>query len=289
MAAEIRIGPAGWSYRDWHGPVYPEGEGSRFDALAYLSDYFDTIEVNSTFYRPARPQVAASWIGRVAKNPRFEFTAKLWRHFTHEPRTLEPNAVREVKESLAPLVEARKLGAVLCQFPWSFRGTRENARYLNRLFETFAGYPLALEVRHASWDSPEVYEWLARRGVTFCNIDQPVIGQSLERTEEATTSIGYFRLHGQNRAAWFAEDADVNQRYDYLYDPEELEPWAEAVERMAPDLSRIYIIFNTHFSGKAAANALEMVARLTGGSVDVPPPLLTAFPRLTGIAKDGAS
>ncbi len=285
MTAEIRIGTAGWSYKDWHGAVYPADAGSRFDPLSYLKDYFDTIEVNSTFYRPARADMVASWLRRVEDNPRFMFTAKIWQHFTHDPRQLDERSVLEVRESFAPLLEAGRLGALLCQFPWSFKGNRESARYLNALFAAFEGFPLALEVRHASWNTPEVFEWLGRKNVTFCNIDQPLIGKSLEKTEEATTGVGYFRLHGQNVQAWFAEDSDVNERYNYLYDADELEPWAEAIERMAPELGRIYVIFNNHFSGKAAANALEMMHRLSGEAVAIPPALLQAFPRLSEIGK----
>lgn len=283
MTAEIRVGPAGWSYKDWFGKVYPDSAGSRFDPLSYLKDCFDTVEVNSTFYRPARPDVVESWVRRVAENPRFSFTAKLWRYFTHEPRRLDEAHVLQVRESFRPLLDSGRFGALLCQFPWSFKGTSENARYLNALFSAFGDFPLALEVRHASWDAPEVYEWLARRGVTFCNIDQPVIGRSLGRTGEATTPMAYFRLHGQNVESWFAADADVNERYNYLYDTEELEPWAEIVERMAPGLTRIYIIFNNHLRGQAAVNALEMKARLTGRPVVVPRTLVDAYPRLAAI------
>lgn len=283
--AEIRIGPAGWSYDDWQGRVYPQGAPSKFDQLAYLKDFFDTIEVNSTFYRPPRPNVAESWVRRVEDNPNFIFTAKLWKHFTHAPRTLDREAVEQVRESMNPLHDSGRLGAVLCQFPWSFKGSRTSARYLKDLFETFGEYPLALEVRHASWDTPEVYEWLRDQGVAFCNIDQPVIGRSLDKTEEATASIGYFRLHGQNRESWFNEEAGVDERYNYLYDPEELQPWAEAIERLAPQLSRVFIIFNNHYQGQAPANALEMMARLSGAGVEIPSPLLNAFPRLAEVSK----
>ena len=286
MGAEIRIGPAGWSYDDWKGCVYPQGSGSKFDQLAYLKDYFDTIEINSTFYRPPRPGVAASWVRRVEDNPRFLFTAKLWRYFTHEPRSLDREAIVQVEESLEPLHASGRLGAVLCQFPWSFKGGRDSARYLKDLFEAFGKFPLALEVRHASWDTSEVYDWLRERGVAFCNIDQPVIGRSLDKTEEATSHIGYFRLHGQNRENWFKENASVAERYNYLYDPEELEPWAEAIERLAPQLSRMFIIFNNHYQGQAPANALEMLARLSGKGIPVPTPLLNAFPRLQSINTD---
>ncbi|MFC1629275.1 DUF72 domain-containing protein [Gemmatimonadota bacterium] len=110
-----------------------------------------------------------------------------------------------------------------------------------------------------------------------------MIGESLKNTEEVTASTGYLRLHGQNIENWFREDANVVERYDYLYDPEELEPWAEAIERLAPKLSRLFIIFNNHYRGQAPANALELLARLIGGKVAIPPPLLSAFPRLQAI------
>lgn len=284
MEAEIHVGPAGWSYDDWKGTVYPQKSNSKFDQLAYLKDFFNTVEVNSTFYRTQKPSVTESWVRRVEGNPGFQFTLKLLKHFTHEPRTLDSELASEVKASLKPIRDAGLLGAVLCQFPWSFKGNRDNARYLKNLFEIFVGFPLALEVRHASWDNPEFYEWLHEQGVAFCNIDQPVIGRSLEKREEVTAPIAYFRLHGQNRENWFREDTNVAERYDYLYNPEELEPWAEAIERLAPKLSRLFIIFNNHYRGQAPANALEMLARLQGARIPVPPALLNTFPRLQNIA-----
>lgn len=280
VAARVHIGTAGWSYKDWHGTVYPPTAGSRFDPLAYLKDYFDVIEVNSTFYHPPRPETAASWVRRVEEREDFRFTVKLWQHFTHDPRELDRTSVDLFQDAIAPLREADRLGAVLCQFPWSFKGDRANARYLRELFDAFGGLPLALEVRHASWDRPEVFEWLTRHGVAFCNIDQPRIGRSLGPTREATAAIGYFRLHGQNRENWFSEEADVEQRYDYLYQPEELERWAEAVEAMQEAVGRVFVVFNNHYRGQAAANALEMMSRLRGGPVRVPPALLHAYPRL---------
>src|SRR6478736_2371461 len=84
MTNEIRVGPAGWSYKDWEGVVYPQKPGPRFDPLEYLSRFFDTIEINSSFYRSPTAKTATSWASRVAGNPRFNFTAKLHRIFTHE-------------------------------------------------------------------------------------------------------------------------------------------------------------------------------------------------------------
>ncbi len=284
MAADIYIGPAGWSYDDWTGYVYPPGAASKFDGLAYLKDFFDTIEINSTFYRPPAPRTAESWVHRVSANDRFLFTVKLWQGFTHDPRRIETADVETFRAGIAPLQEAERLGAVLCQFPFSFHGNRENARYLSELFDAFAGLPLVLEVRHASWDEPDVYDWLRGKGVAFCNIDQPVIGAGLEPTREATSELGYIRLHGQNHENWFRDDAGVAERYDYLYDAAELEPWAEAVRALAGSLGRLFLVFNNHYRGQAAVNALEMMALLIGGPVAVPPTLLAAYPRLAGIA-----
>src|SRR5206468_10806281 len=80
---DIRIGPAGWSYADWRGRVYPEGAGSKFDTLELVAKYFDIAEINSSFYHPPSPDTAHSWLRRAAHNPNFIFTAKLYKVFTH--------------------------------------------------------------------------------------------------------------------------------------------------------------------------------------------------------------
>ena len=79
----VRIGCSGWNYADWRERVYPRGVPVR-RWLAHYATLFDTVEINSTFYRPGDPKAAAGWVGRVAHNPEFKFTAKLWRRFTHE-------------------------------------------------------------------------------------------------------------------------------------------------------------------------------------------------------------
>jgi uncharacterized protein YecE (DUF72 family) len=83
----ICFGPAGWSYKDWNGIVYPKDRPKGFHEAAYLAQFFDTIEINTSFYRPVRPPLARSWISKIARNKNFQFTAKLWRGFTHEPKS----------------------------------------------------------------------------------------------------------------------------------------------------------------------------------------------------------
>jgi uncharacterized protein YecE (DUF72 family) len=218
----LRVGPAGWNYKDWEGIVYPAGAGKSFDALAYLADYFDTIEINSSFYAPPRPGDAAGWARRVRNNPRFRFTAKAWQRLSHERDEATKASLADdceaVRRSMAPLAEANILGALLVQFPWSFRHTEQNLAYLERLFHLLAGFPLALEVRHGSWNQEEFYTFLRDQGVAFCNVDQPVLGDSMGPSRRVTARIGYLRLHGRNYRTWFQKDAGRDARYDYLYE-----------------------------------------------------------------------
>ncbi|HEU0054090.1 MAG TPA: DUF72 domain-containing protein, partial [Longimicrobium sp.] len=148
----IRFGPAGFQYKDWEGIVYPDDRPKGFDPLAYLAAYFDTVEINSTFYGPARPTTVESWMRRVRHNPGFRFTAKLYQRFTHQRKTSwTRDEVAEVRAGFDPMMAEGKLGAVLLQFPWSFRRVPENREWLADVVKTFADYPLVLEVRHSSW------------------------------------------------------------------------------------------------------------------------------------------
>jgi uncharacterized protein YecE (DUF72 family) len=286
---EIRVGPAGWSYDDWAGIVYPARRPRDFHEASYLADYFDTIELNVTFYRPVPAMTAWQWLERVAANPRFVFTAKLWQEFTHEGN-LSDASEKEFRPGVEMLREAGKLDALLAQFPWSFKNTAENRRYLRKLVKRFRDFPLVVEVRHASWNKPDFYEWLAEHGVGFCNIDQPVIGRSLAPSQRATAPVGYVRLHGRNYDEWFREHDDGGaERYNYLYTPDELEPWAKRIEKVAETAQSTFVITNNHFHGKAVTNALQLRHRLTGRKVKVPPPLLDRYPELEPIAEPGGT
>jgi uncharacterized protein YecE (DUF72 family) len=276
----IRVGPAGWSYPDSPGHVYPADAGSRFDALPFLAGYFDTIEVNSTFYRPQPRRTYASWARRVAHNPSFRFTVKLWQRFTHERQgPWSADEVRMVTDGLETLTEAGRLGAVLAQFPWSFKPGSEARAWLSALARDLGGWPLVAEVRHGDWSRPEHLTLLRDLGLGFANIDQPVIGRSLAPTAEATGAVGYVRFHGRNYEHWFGEHETSAQRYDYLYSAEELAPWVERIRALdaAPGVGEVYVVTNNHFEGKGPANALMIRAMLEGGKVRVPETLLKNY------------
>lgn len=286
--ARIRIGTAGWSYEDWKGIVYPQGMPKTLHPLEYLCGFFDTIEVNSSFYRPPNPVHVKSWVKKVAANTGFQFTFKLWERFTHQRDTWPTDAeIALFTQGIAPAVDAGRLGAVLIQFPWSFKRTPENRQWLARELDTFSAYPLALEIRHASWNVPEVYAGLAERRVAFCNIDQPLFQNSLAPTEQVTARVGYVRLHGRNAADWFREDASRDERYNYLYSKNELEQWLRMIRRMRKLAEEIYVITNNHYEGQAVVNAFELRHDLEGTLQPVPECLLKTYPRLEEIARVG--
>jgi len=297
----IRIGTAGWSYKDWDGIFYPSGMQRRKQhPLEYLARFFDTTEINTSFYGPLKPELAKLWCRKVASvNKEFVFTAKLYRAFTHSPvAVMEPTSAATIRptdedealtrEGLDALAGEGRLGALLIQFPVSFKNTSLNREYLERLLRQFIEYPRVVEVRHSSWNDPATLAAFAQQNVGFCNIDQPLLGRSLAPTEHVTSMIGYVRLHGRNYEHWFADqspDSDNrNDRYNYLYSERELEGWRQRIVNVAEKAQATYVITNNHFESKAGVNALELKAMITGKRVLAPPTLLEKYPDLTNIA-----
>jgi uncharacterized protein YecE (DUF72 family) len=286
-AGTIRIGPAGWSYADWAGIVYSARKPRGFHEAAYLAEFFDAIEINTSFYQPPRAEHCRQWIARVSANPRFLFTAKLWQKFTHEPDAGDEEE-RAVRAGFDVLRDAGKLGAVLLQFPFSFHRSEENTVYLKNLLKRFADYPLVVEVRHATWNDKAFYAMLHERGVGFCNIDQPVIGRSMKPSERATARVAYVRLHGRRYDSWFSDDPAMppSERYNYLYTEQELEPWAARIRHLADEGDSTFVVTNNHFQGKGIVNALQLIRMLSGAKVKVPEPLRQHYPELERIASE---
>jgi uncharacterized protein YecE (DUF72 family) len=286
-AGAMRIGPAGWSYADWAGIVYPTPKPRGFHEASYLSEFFDTIEINTSFYQPLRATHCRQWIARVSGNPRFLFTAKLWQKFTHQADATDEDE-RAVRAGFDVLRDAGKLGAVLLQFPFSFHRTGENTAYLKSLLKRFEDYPLVVEVRHASWNDNHFYAMLHERGVGFCNIDQPVIGHSMKPTERSTARVAYVRLHGRRYDSWFSDDPAMppSERYNYLYTVQELEPWAKRIRHLADQGDTTFVVANNHFQGKGIVNALQLIRMLSGAKVKVPEPLRQHYPELERIASE---
>jgi uncharacterized protein YecE (DUF72 family) len=296
-AHAIRVGTAGWSYKDWDGILYPpEVTRKKIHPVEYLARFFDVIEINTSFYGHIRPELARLW-SRKAKaiNLNFIFTAKLHRSFTHSPlavteptsaASIRPNEQDErlAREGLESLAAENMLGALLIQFPVSFKNTSLNREYLELLLRQFSEYPRVVEVRHESWDQSETIAEFLRQNVGFCNIDQPRLGRSLAPTEHVTSSIGYVRLHGRNYEEWFDSD-NRDDRYNYLYKPAELEKWKIKIENIAEKAKATFVIANNHYQAKAPVNALELRHLLERTKVRAPEALVRHYPELKQISE----
>lgn len=280
------IGTAGWSYKDWEGIVYPAKKGVGFHALVFLAQYIDIVEINSTFYRPPALRMSWSWIKRVESYPDFMFTVKLHQVFTHQREGFSQKDVYEFKGGIEPLKSRNRLAAILIQFPWSFARNTPNVDYLTGLFHMFEDFPLALEIRHSSWDTPEFYDLLSEHKVSFCNIDQPLIGKSIKPTALVTNpDLSYVRLHGRNYKNWFNEKAGRDERYNYLYSNDELEDWIERIKDLGKKSKKVIVITNNHYQGQALANALQIKNMITDEKLDIPLDLLAQYPVLKEIIK----
>ncbi len=277
----IRCGVAGWDYPDWKGVVYPAAARRGFDRLAFVARYVDTIEINTSFYRPVPSSVAESWLRRTAHLPAFRFTAKAHRSMTHEAETDPQQAATQALSGLRPLLDAGRLGALLLQFPQSFHFTRTAMARLDRVLPHLEHWPVAVEVRHSSWACEKAEEWFRNRNLGWCAVDQPRVGETtLGVLPRVTSSLGYVRLHGRNATDWFRADAGRDARYDYLYSTSQLRDLVAPLRTMARAAKNLFVVQNNHFRGKALVNALQMKGLLLDGKPPAPEELVAAYPDL---------
>jgi len=275
----LYCGPSGWSYAPWNGIVYPKTKPRGFHALEFLAHYFDAVEINTTFYQAIRPEIARLWVRKVAGNSKFLFAAKLHRRFTHE-RTADPVEIGMFKEGLLPILRAGKLGAVLMQFPWTFRYTEENCEYVIRLRRLFHEFPLVAEMRHGSWMYEEALGVLIDYRIGFCNIDQTQFTKAMPPTSFLTSPIGYVRLHGRNpkdRLYEFGKAQMRGARHDYLYPIEELYEWRDRIEHLQRLARRTFVFTNNDAGGKSIVNALQLAGILGDQRRSAPAELLNRY------------
>jgi uncharacterized protein YecE (DUF72 family) len=253
----IYFGPAGWSYADWRGPVYPEPLPERFNQLAFLAGEFDFVEVNTSFYRVPALAMTRGWVNKTAACPDFTFWIKLHQSFTHECK-LEKPMIAAFHSCLQPLAGAGKMAGLLAQFPYSFKLEPANLAFLQDLAGQFEAYPLAVEFRHQSWLEDDVLAVFRKNSLIWANIDQPQISASLPLTALVTgQGTAYLRLHGRNYKDWFSGQGR-DARYDYCYTASELGRLAEVVVRLKEQARKVFVSGNNHFKGSAVKNLLQL-------------------------------
>ena len=308
---QLRIGTSGWSYPSgegtWNGVFYPATRSRRrgtatFDELRFYATHFDTVEVNSTFYGQPRPEVTRSWAERTPAG--FEFSMKLYQKFTHPGMfkdaarktapgveghfldllaTVTSSDIDDYKRGVEPLATAGKLGAVLAQFPASFKASDASRDYLMQLLQAFHDYPLAVELRHRSWSDTmgDTLALLGAFGAALVQIDEPKFRVSIRQNFlPNVTSFYYMRLHGRNAAQWWRH-AKSEDRYNYLYSGAELQEFAEIAGAAKALVKKSYLYTNNHFSSKSVVNAVMLKAQL-GQPIEgeYPPELMERYPEL---------
>jgi uncharacterized protein YecE (DUF72 family) len=245
------------------------------------------IEVNSTFYRPPDARTVASWERRTAARPGFFFSAKLHQDITHR-HVIEPPTARAFHEGLRPLVEAGRLSHLLAQFRYDFDDRPETRSLLARIRDAFGTIAeLVVEVRHASWQSPDALAFLDSLGVTVANIDYPLGHDSFSLWECRVGRNGYLRLHGRNRKTWFDSKAGRDATYDWYYSRSELEGIVKRALVLAGTFRTLTVVANNHYRGKELANALELKSMITGEKVEAPGGLVEAYPVLADVVRRG--
>ena len=291
-ARNLRIGTSGWNYPagrgTWNGIFYPPVRGRKkgpggFDELAFYAEHFDTVEVNSTFYGQPRADVSRRWAERTPAG--FEFSAKLYQNFTH-PKVFErpsQSDCDDFRRGLEPLAAAGKLGALLAQFPPSFKDSPASRDYLAGLLGAFTGYPVAVELRHSSW-SDRVGDTLALLntfGAAWVQIDEPKFRFSIRQNYLPNVEgFYYMRLHGRNVEHWWRHEKSED-RYDYLYSADELKEFSETAGAAKRLVKKTYLYTNNHFSAKSVANA-AMIKQQLDEPIEgtYPPEFIARYPEL---------
>jgi uncharacterized protein YecE (DUF72 family) len=237
----VRVGCSGWQYDSWRGRLYPDRCPKR-RWLEVYARHFDTVEVNSTFYRLARREAVAGWVEQTP--PEFMFAVKASRYLTHIRRLREiGEGIRRFYEPIEPLIEAGRLGPVLWQLPENFH--RDDER-LTQLFELVPPGPHTIEFRHESWFVPEVMSILRRYGVALTIGDHP---SRPFQSYEATADWRFIRFHygARGRAG--------------NYSATEIAEWAERIKDWRRR-ERVYVYYNNDWNSYAPANAKVLMKRL---------------------------
>ncbi len=270
MAAAIRVGTSGYSFKDWLGTVYPKGmRAGQF--LSYYAKMFDCVEINSTYYRLPSPSMFINMLKKVP--PDFTFVVKVPKEMTHDRAKLA-SVISPFIAGIEPLIEANQLGGLLAQFPYSFKESTEGIGHLKCLAEAFVEreMPLNVEFRHESWYDEDIYSTLRELGLGFVNVDLPPLGGLPKPSNIITSDVAYYRMHGRNAKMWWNHPTP-SHRYDYLYSDDQLDKWAQRIEKAAPKAKVSYVFSNNCHLGQSVVNALHLHQRLGLPKPTLPPGL----------------
>jgi uncharacterized protein YecE (DUF72 family) len=271
MRGNLLLGCSGWNYPDtaseggWTGIFYPDKETKR---LRYYSKFFDTAEMDSTFYnRFYSKMTKGTFIGMAKATPeKFQFSIKVPETITHDKRlNIDKGAITDFEEFLdkiSPLKEANKLGAILIQLPPSFtvnefKDIESFLERLPRINSNNYNYQYAIEFRHPSWKTEGPWEMLKQYNIATVITDSPA-KENLQFLSDVvvTADHSFVRFHGRNTKDHYW--------YNYLYSRQELEPWVDKINEIRNQTKILRIYFNNHYGGSAVVNAMQFKEMVTG-------------------------
>ena len=283
---EVLIGMGGWELPSFNRVFYPVKSEKGFRKLEYFSRFFDLVEVNSTFYNTSLGAAQAQrWLQDVGGNPRFMFTVKLYRGFTHTFDAIQNDALA-VHRLLDPLRDANKFCGLVIQFPSSFNKTIEQQAHLVKLRTIFPEDQLFLDLRHISWNEESFYQFCRENGFHLINVDLPRLPGHMPLNSLAWNGVAYFRMMGRNIEAW--NHPHSGDRYLYYYSEEELHDLVQRIKQV--NARKAYVVFHNDRQAHSLVNGLQVehvlhpTKRLTA-----PANILAAFPHLNSFCDPSIS
>lgn len=292
---KIRVGMGGWQLEPFNGPLYPANSPKGFRKLEHYSRFFDVVEVNATFYTNAlTPRNAYQWMQDVSGNPGFKFSVKLFKAFTHSMDATRGD-VKSIHRLLEPMAAEERLCGLVMQFPYSFVFNDQNRAHLTKLGKAFSEFRLFVEVRHNSWNVPEVHAFLQGNNLHLVNVDLPKIKKHMPLTDTAWGDTTYFRFMGRNAEMWdhgssggSRRTASESGRYLYRYRKEELTELITAVKSAAMKVNETAVIFHNDPNGYSLLNGFQFRHLIHGDKkFDIPENLIAVFPELRSNSNSG--
>jgi uncharacterized protein YecE (DUF72 family) len=216
----------------------------------YYAERFDTVEVDSPFYRLPSPETAAKWVERTPEG--FVFHAKASGEMTGHSEADREEAFAAFREAVAPLEQAGKLRGVLLQYPPRFTKSPEAMGELKAVAPLLDPLVPLVEFRHRSWveedERADTFSFLERYGLSYVSVDSPRGRASniLPRIAAATHPVAYVRFHGRNWRTWNLKGKTSAERFDWLYERQELEEWVEPLAELAGQAEEVYAMFNNN-------------------------------------------
>jgi uncharacterized protein YecE (DUF72 family) len=283
MSATVRLGTCSFADEGLVTSWYPRGVSTSKARLAYYSERFDTVEVDSPYYHLPDPGVTRNWAERTP--PEFTFHVKAHKTMTAHEGEPSDEAFSAFRASVAPLELSGKLRGILMQYHPRFQKSADALAELERVRPRLDPLVPLVEFRHRSWMEPgerdDTLAFLERNGLAYVSVDTPMTRASnvIARHAVVTHSLAYVRFHGRNEKTWNIKAEKSSERFNWMYSAEELAEWVEKLGRLSSEADEVYALFNNNRDDFAPRSAMLLRGLLdeagipaTGG---IEPPALT--------------